>query len=148
MVREQWTRAGLDPENTVAVHVRLGDYRQQQTVAAGEDGWILPRDYYDRALSSLGTNYPIALFSDEPDKAREFLGREVAYVSDGCDIKRDLYMMASCNQIVMANSSFSWWAAWLNAGAGKMIVAPKYHVGWQLREWYPAGIKVEGWTYV
>lgn len=147
-VRGQWARAGLDPENTVAVHMRLGDYQQQKTAAMGEDGWILPRDYYDRALSSLGTNYPIALFSDEPDKARELLGREVAYVSDGSDIKRDLYMISSCNRIVIANSSFSWWAAWLNSGAGKMIVAPKYHAGWQIREWYPAGIKVEGWTYV
>lgn len=148
MVSKHWARCGLEPNNTVAVHVRLGDYRRQGTPAAGEDGWLLPRSYYDKALASLGTNYPIALFSDEPESARELLGRNVAYVSDGSDIKRDLFLMSSCKQIVIANSSFSWWAAWLNSRADKIVVAPKYHVGWRIREWYPAGIRVEGWTYV
>ena len=147
-VSAHWARYGLDPENTIAVHVRLGDYRRQGTVAAGEDGWLLPRSYYDKALASLGADCTVAIFSDEPEAAREFLGRDVAYLSDGSDLKHDLFMMASCKRMVIANSSFSWWAAWLNGSVGKIVVAPKYHIGWRIGEWYPAGIRVEGWTYV
>jgi hypothetical protein len=147
-VAAHWARGGLDPANLVAVHVRLGDYRRQGTAAAGEEGWILPRSYYEKALESLGAEHPIALFSDEPEAAREFLGRDVAYLSDGADIKRDLFLMSSCRRVVMANSSFSWWAAWLNGNAEKIVVAPKYHVGWQIHEWYPAGIRVKGWNYL
>jgi Glycosyl transferase family 11 len=147
-ISAHWDARRLDPQNTVAVHVRLGDYRRQGTAAAGEDGWILPRSYYDKALASFGAAYPIALFSDQPRAAREFLGREVAYLSNSSDIKRDLFLMASCSRMVIANSSFSWWAAWLNPSAGKTILAPKYHVGWRIGEWYSAGIHVEGWTYL
>lgn len=147
-VSAHWARCGLDPQNTIAVHVRLGDYRRQGTAAAGQDGWVLPRGYYESALAALGADHPIALFSDEPEAAREFLGRDVACLSDGADIKRDLFLMSSCRRIVMANSSFSWWAAWLNGNAEKIVVAPKYHVGWRIHEWYPAGIAVDGWTYL
>jgi hypothetical protein len=139
-VSAHWARCGLDPSKTLAVHVRLGDYRANR--------WALPRSYYDDALALLGENYPIALFSDEPELARQFLGRDVAFLSDGADIKRDLLLMASCRQIVIANSSFSWWAAWLNSAADKTVVAPKYHIGRRIGEWYPAGIEVEGWTYL
>jgi len=148
-VQRRWAAIGLDPAEAVAVHVRLGDYRDQIPIGVSEDGgWILPRSYYQQALELVGRDRPIALFSDEPDLAETYLGRPADYVSRKNSSRVDFCMMSSCARMITANSTFSWWAAWLNPNPSALIVAPEFFLGRNVGTWYPKDIRVEGWHYV
>jgi hypothetical protein len=148
-VEGRWRALGLDPEATVAVHVRMTDYRVQVPLGDNPDGgWLLPRSYYRDALEAIGPGVKVALFSDEPDAAAEYIGRPPDYLSRSGDARLDFLMMSSCKYMITANSTFSWWAAWLNSAPEPVILAPKYFLGRNLREWYPRDIAVEGWRYV
>ncbi len=148
-VAARWSALGLDPHRTVAVHVRLGDYRRQVPLGDNpEGGWILPRTYYQEALDLIGPNLNIALFSDEPNVASEYIDRRVDYIAKTGNMKIDFLMMSSCKYIIIANSTFSWWAAWLNSSHEKIVFAPKFFLGRNIGEWYPRDIKVEDWQYL
>ena len=148
-VTAEWGRAGIDPDDVTAIHVRLGDYRHIVSAAsAGGLGWSLPASYYHAALDAMGSPKALAVFSDEPELAAVMLGRPCTYISSGNDTRLDFFMMASCKRIITANSTYSWWAAWLGNPSEKVVVAPKYFVGRNLGRWYPANIQVDRWTYV
>jgi hypothetical protein len=148
-VKRRWEEIGIDPAEAVAVHVRLGDYRQQIPIGLSEEGgWLLPRQYYDQALQIAGPGRRIALFSDEPDLAEAYLGRKVDYVSRTGNSRVDFCMMSSCARVIIANSTYSWWAAWLNTNPSALIVAPEFFLGRNVGTWYPKDIRVEGWHYV
>jgi Glycosyl transferase family 11 len=133
----------------VAVHVRLGDYLSETGYHADpRTGWALTREYYARALARLPDSLPIALFSDDPEAATDILPRKATWTSRGNDAGVDLFLMGSFPFMVIANSSFSWWAGWLNPYREKVIIAPEYHIGWRRRVWFPADIKVDSWIYV
>lgn len=110
---------------SVAVHVRRGDY-----VALGN---CLGPEYYDRAVETINSqiqNPIFYVFSDDMEYAKEmFVGKQgtykyVEYKSDNLTLD-DFFIMKECRHIIMANSSFSWWAAWLNDYADKIVVCPK-----------------------
>jgi hypothetical protein len=145
----RWEQIGIDPAEAVAVHVRLGDFREQMPMGVSEEGgWVLPRGYYQQALEVVGHGRPIALFSDEPDLAEAYLGRRADYVSRVGDSRVDFCMLSSCARMIIANSTFSWWAAWLNPNPSALIVAPEFFVGRNAGTWYPKDIRVEGWHYI
>lgn len=101
--------------NTVMVHVRRGDYL---TWAAQRHG-ALPLDYYQRAYSQF-SGYNLFLFSDDPTYSLPIPHTRVA-----CMPHEDLWLMSLCNNAIIANSSFSWWGAWLGADKTGRVVAPK-----------------------
>lgn len=112
---------------SVCVHVRHGDNANQ---AAAQHG-ILPPDYYRKAVEDLVRAVPnprFFVFSDDPEWARENVrpGGDTVYV-DGNDDERnyeDLRLMGSCRHHITANSTFSWWGAWLGRRAGQRVYAP------------------------
>ena len=100
--------------------------------------------YYDSsiisALSTLG-NCSFYVFGDDPEWARQYLdfhGAPVHYMpNDSSDELRDFRLMAACRHAIVANSSFSWWAAWLRRHADKRVWTPSTP-GWPLKpasEW-------------
>lgn len=104
------------PENSVSLHVRRGDYDDNCHP-------LLGMEYYEKALKLVsGTVY---IFSDDIEEAEKMLGSSFIYVK-GNDPIKELQMMSLCKQHIIANSSFSWWGAWL--GGGKTI-APKRWFG-------------------
>jgi hypothetical protein len=113
-------------ENAVAIHVRRGDY-----VRLPHHG-VLPVDYYRAALARLGPALDDArlyVFSDDPAWVRAHfdLGRPFDLVDhNGPDFPvGDLALMATCRHFVIANSTLSWWAAWLAGHPGKRVIAPQ-----------------------
>lgn len=126
--RELARGLAADPQS-VAVHVRRGDYVSDSSAAARHGA--LGQDYYDRALAhldSIGLRNRI-WFGDDLEWIRENLAREGdlvcppdATTADGGEIA----LMASCSSRVIANSSFSWWAGWLGAEstAAHPVIAP------------------------
>ncbi|MDE2577873.1 MAG: alpha-1,2-fucosyltransferase [Hyphomicrobiales bacterium] len=131
-----------------AVHIRLGDYLAMRGAHGDPDaGWALDDAYYARALAQFAADAPIALFSDDPENAARMLPRPPAWVSQARSAGEDLFAMAAFPNLVMANSSFSWWAGWLSHNPAR-IVGPRYHIGWRKQRWFPADIAVDGWLYV
>lgn len=113
---------------SVSLHVRRGDYL---TVDASATHAALDKGYYDRATALmkdlLGPETEFFLFSDEPDFIAEaFAGLQRAHVvrSDPSAPWEDMFLMARCMHNIIANSSYSWWSAWLNQDKDKRVIAP------------------------
>ena len=88
-------------------------------------------DYYERAMA-LFPEDNFLVFSDDPDWCKEkFKNNSRVQVMEKGNEVDDFNLLASCKDIIMANSSFSWWAAYLNPNEGKRIIAPK--------QWYADG---------
>ena len=133
----------------VSVHVRRDDY-----LLSDLHGVCSPAYYREAARlveQRTGAKSVFFVFSDEPDWAREHLrlGHET-YVLDHNDTKdrphEDLRLMAACDHHVIANSSFSWWGAWLDSSPDKIVVGPEPWL--RSREHEPTGILPEGWLRV
>jgi len=116
-------------QNSVCLHVRLGDYVNFASASAAHGN--LTADYYRAALRRLGSVGPrksFYLFSDEPEKAVRLLGKglKITVVDHNTQTpQEDLRLMSACRYFVTANSSFSWWAAWLSQRPGKRVFSPK-----------------------
>ena len=120
-------RAIQNTENSVSLHIRRGDY----TLAA-EGNVALPLEYYLRAVADCkeALREPtFFIFSDDINFAKETFGRDRSAVfvdhNDSFSAHEDLRLMSSCCHHILANSTFSWWGAWLNANPWKMVWAPR-----------------------
>jgi hypothetical protein len=134
----------------VSLHVRRGDYLTNAN-AAGYHG-VMGVDYYARAVelvtSRVGGEVQLFAFSDDPDWcAAELpaLGHPLTVVrgNDGAAAIEDMLLMAACRHHVIANSTFSWWGAWLDGREGAVVVAPER---WALdQDGDFSAIYAEGW---
>ncbi|MCO4839618.1 MAG: alpha-1,2-fucosyltransferase [Rhodobacteraceae bacterium] len=114
----------------VSLHVRRGDYVRNLKFAA-HHGTCTP-DYYARALAHVAQKMQaepvIYAFSDDPDWVRENLQLpakiKVVGHNDASRNVEDLRLMSACRHHIIANSSFSWWGAWLNPRVEKIVTAP------------------------
>lgn len=114
----------------VSLHVRRGDY-VRNAVFAARHGTCTP-DYYARAVTHLkhemGADPVIYAFSDDPDWVRDNmdLPAEIRVVghNDASRNTEDIRLMSACRHNIIANSTFSWWGAWLNPHPDKIVVAP------------------------
>jgi hypothetical protein len=114
----------------VSLHIRRGDYVSNPSAALIHG--VCSLDYYHSAIHHIAAsveNPHFFVFSDDPQWAKENLKvrHPVRFVeANGPDRGvEDMWLMKSCNHHIIANSSFSWWAAWLNSKAGKIVIAPR-----------------------
>ena len=111
--------------NSVSLHIRRGDY-----AAYGMS--ILGEEYYYKAICEIidRVENPIFyIFSDDTYEAERIAKKfafhyEIMNHNHGNDSYKDMYLMSRCKYNIIANSSFSWWGAWLNEYSNKIIVAP------------------------
>ena len=119
----------MEQENSVAVHVRRGDYLKEPHKS---HHGVLDTDYYQEArkfLLKYGSGYHFYIFSEDTEWCKEnFESDDVTIIEPGFE-SRDLYMMAQCRHAIIANSTYSWWGAWLGDGKlnplDRIVVAPK-----------------------
>lgn len=109
----------------VSLHVRRGDY-----ITHPDFGGIVTHEYYLKAVEHMKEQVPEAqfyVFSDDINWCQEELGLEkgVTFVSNP-ELKdfEEMFLMSLCKHHIIANSSFSWWGAWLNPSIQKIVVAP------------------------
>lgn len=114
---------------SASVHVRRGDYVSH--AASKEYLGNCPVDHYVNAARELAEKHGVEhffVFSDEPEWAAEHLPlpRPATIVSHntGRNAHWDLFLMKHCHHHIIANSSFSWWGAWLNERPDKVVIAP------------------------
>jgi len=111
-------------DNPIALHIRRGDF----LINSGNH-YNQSLDYYEKALSKFDSKRQVIIFSDDPQWCVEqkLFESDRFIVSSGNDPYVDLYLMTQCNDFIIANSTFSWWGAWL-ANKGK-VIAPKKWFG-------------------
>lgn len=112
--------------NTTSLHIRRGDYVDKQ-----DRHPLMTVDYYQRALKLIPSTEQLYIFSDDINWCKSNLQVEfenTIYVENEPDYI-DLWLMSMCNNNIIANSSFSWWAAWLNTNKNKKVISPK-HTNW------------------
>jgi len=114
--------------NSVSLHLRRGDYLAAGNYAACTE------HYYRSALAALadrlGQPLTCFVFSNDPAWARDNLAlgqdRVIVDLNDEKTGHFDMHLMSLCAHNIIANSSFSWWGAWLNANPDKLVAAPQH----------------------
>lgn len=133
-IRRQFTlapKAALPKDRvTVSLHVRRGDYVTDKN--AQKVHGVDLEQYYKQSVEMMQTLYGVditfVLFSDDPAFIREefaYLKNVVVAEGDPAAPEQDIALMATCNHHILANSTFSWWGAWLNAAKDKTVIAPR-----------------------
>lgn len=113
----------LSGDNNIFLHVRRGDYINLSQHPVCE------MSYYKEAISNFDSNSNFLIFSDDIDWCKRFFKRKNHIVIESNNDYEDLYLMSQCQGGIMANSSFSWWGAWLIDNQNKKIIAPKKWFG-------------------
>ncbi len=111
----------LNQYRRVSLHVRRGDY-----LVLTEYHRALDISYYRAALDYLKGEYDKCIVcSDDIEWCKEnFVGDEFIFIED-CPDYVDLYLMQQCQHNIIANSTFSWWSAWLNSNPDKIVITTK-----------------------
>lgn len=108
-----------------SLHVRRGDYVWLSDYHANQQ-----TDYYEQAIKIIGENEHFLVFSDDISWCKDNLNflENKTFIQENADYE-DLYLMSLCSNHIIANSSFSWWGAWLNVDENKKVIAPKNWFG-------------------
>ncbi|MBR3515548.1 MAG: alpha-1,2-fucosyltransferase [Lachnospiraceae bacterium] len=133
----------IEKNNSVSIHIRRGDYVSV--------GWEIPMQYYLDALELLKSKTTCSklvayVFSDDIDYAREFLEKSVGediiikymdYTNEN-KVVYDMYLMSCCKYNIIANSTYSWWAAYLSKNDDRIVICPEtgtWNENFYLPEW-------------
>ena len=113
-------------ENPISLHVRRTDY-----VEKSQDHPPCSMDYYREALSHFDDDRQVIIFSDDVKwcKNQDLFKSDRFLISETGDNRYDLCLMTLCSDYIIANSSFSWWGAWLSQNPNPKVIAPKRWFG-------------------
>ena len=115
---------------SVSVHVRHGDFTYNPIFTKRSEFMLLPHEYYRDCINQLKRKYPnitVFVFSNDLNWCKEnfhFDAPTEFVAGDGLTDVEEFRLMSTCQHNVIANSTFSWWAAWLNHNPNKKIFAP------------------------
>lgn len=120
----------ISSHNSISLHLRRGDYLGSSMYSG-----ICTEEYYMNAVEQImlkiasKQDVKFYVFSDDKDFAKQFIRKlnlpvKLIDYNQGADSYKDMYLMSKCKHNIIANSSFSWWGAWLNSYPDKVVVAP------------------------
>lgn len=121
---------------TCSLHIRRGDY------IGNKEHEVCNITYYERCLEAIN---PICqkflVFSDDIAWCKQHLARHHnLHFIEGNNPIEDMFLMSLCQHNIIANSSFSWWASWLNKNPNKIVYAPK--------QWFPETAHIKSYTTI
>lgn len=127
---------------TIVVHIRRGDYT--------ENGWLLPMMYYEKALQEIENknDYKIIFVSDDMEFVKTHFGNNPNYLFISDSEIMDFQIIQHGDIIITANSTFSWWGAYLNQKKNKEVFAPKNWLGFKENIESPKGIMSINWKWI
>ena len=116
--------------HSVSLHIRRGDFVENKVINSFHG--LCDINYYERAISEINNsmkNPTFFIFSDDINWAKKKFGwiPSVIFIdhNKGKESFWDMRLMSYCKHNIIANSSFSWWGAWLNTNKLKIVIAPK-----------------------
>jgi len=133
---------------TCSIHIRRGDYAHHKQLK------LLPIDYYNDAIEYINSKFKevnFLVFSDDILFAKGFLKNQNITFINSTEKRpphEDIYLMSLCEHNIIANSSFSWWGAWLNSNKDKLVIAPEH---WFIDEYTheePTDIVCKSWVKI
>ena len=148
----------IDLANVCIINLRGGEY-------SGVPQLLLPREYYVNAMSLMkkhNPNYEFKIITDDPKLGRSYFPqleilskspRIIAAIQarypSATKIEFDLSILQNAGGLILSNSSFSWWGAWTNSVATK-VIAPKFWGNYNnpTLGWAPIGIFTKGWDFL
>ena len=136
----------FDGQEPIMLHVRRGDPNlvdprgfKWAYVNCSDQHPVQSLEYYEKALEQFDSDQPVIVFSDSPEwvKEQEFFKGDRFLISEPQDKYSDgsylpyvdLCLMSLCSHAIIANSSMSWWGAWLQSNPNKKVIAPKMWFG-------------------
>ena len=125
----------------ISLHIRRTDHLIKPTYHP-----VLPLSYYEDALSKFPSDLPVIVFSNEPEwcHKQDIFKDDRFLVSESGDNITDMCLMSMCQYQIMANSTYSWWGAWLSNS--KDVIAPKLWFGPDGQD--PRDVYVDRWLYL
>lgn len=139
----------------ISIHLRIGDYaliNHPEGSSTGRVSMVLQENYYTKAIDRVAELFPehtLVVFSDDQRAAKNILpkGRDYLFIegNDAINAHEDLRLMSHCSHHVIANSTFSWWGAWLNPDPEKKVFAPRYWANTRhshFPDLYPVGWRI------
>jgi hypothetical protein len=129
-------------DEVISLHIRRGDYLNLQDFHP-----TLSIEYYEKALDKL-PNVPVIIFSDDIEWAsnQQLFDSDRFYISESNTTDFDMCLMTMCDYHIIANSSFSWWGAWLSQS--KKVIAPKNWFGTSLSQHKTSDLYCNGWEII
>lgn len=121
-------KSKIENSNSISVHVRRGDYLKEKNKIFQN---ICTKEYYENAINYIEqhvTNPYYFIFSNDIDWCKQnFRLKKVMYIdwNNGQDSYKDMQLMSYCKHNIIANSTFSWWGAWLNNNSDKIVCVPE-----------------------
>jgi hypothetical protein len=129
-----------DGQTSISLHIRRGDYVANPKTQAYHG--VCSLDYYQKAIAYLTGRVEkvhFFIFSDDPEWVKQNLTMTYPHTfvshNTGENSYNDMRLMSLCQHHIIANSSFSWWGAWLNQSTSKIVIAPK--------KWFAADINAQ-----
>jgi len=110
----------------VALHIRRGDF-----ITNVENHYNQDLEYYEEALTKFEKNRQVIIFSDDTEwcNKQKLFAPDRFLIAEGNSPYVDMCLMTMCSGFIIANSTFSWWPAWLSVAEDKKVVYPKQWFG-------------------
>ncbi len=141
----------MESRQSVSVHIRRGDYLNEVNQRMF---WTPSVEWYRQAMEQISTQVPqptYYFFSDDikwvKQQFADIQNAVFVDINHGADSYNDMRLMSQCKHNIIANSTFSWWGAWLNTNPDKIVIAPsKFFVNEDSNTWYRRRMIPNGWT--
>lgn len=146
-IKQIITLKGSKKNKTIGVHLRRGDYVNDNSNASIYRN-LTEGNYYQSAINAIKSKYDgykFLVFSDDIEWCKNYFDSKEFEFSSNTTVLDDFYDLALCEHQIIANSTFSWWAAWLNPNKNKMVIVPKK---WFLNNWAEKEFLLEEWIQI
>jgi len=108
----------------LGVHVRAGDFLSPGNISSH---FLCTKDYYSKALEQFNLNdYTIIVCTDSPGSLFEYFPKEDVIFSNSKNELEDLYLLSQCDDLILTNSSFSWWGSFLGKDKDNVVVPSRW----------------------
>jgi hypothetical protein len=149
-IKKKWKKKYLNVHNTsfsesdkiIVMHFRRTDYVNFGDEQVGGKNLCLPMSYYDNCLKLINniTDYKVVCISDDIKFVKEHYKDREDFIFINNEAIIDFQFILNANIVVVANSSFSWWAAFLNKVEDKVVYAPEFWLGFKVNKEIPQNI--------
>lgn len=156
-VKDKYTKIFLEKygdffrkNKVLVIHIRLRDYLEIGDEKFGGKGLHLPFEYYQRAIEQikLDAHTKVLVISDDYEYVKHNFKLSVPFSVEENHFIIDFLLLINANQLIISNSSFSWWGAFLNSKKDLKVIAPKFWLGFKINKNYPVEIIRSSWSTV